>query len=188
MQPNTPTRDKLITTLWSFPAFRSLEEPDLMALCDDAQVLEYIPGQVVFEQGEPANSAMLVLNGRLVAKVEGGEEEARVGECRQGELVGESSLLGRETRRNATVYAAIHTTCLVISPDLLAIENERAAMALEQYLVASFTRRIRTTNQAIQLVWKNNPLDVIIHEPDDTSAAPTTLRQRLRALISGFSR
>lgn len=188
MQPNTPTRDKLIATLWSFPAFRNLEEPDLMALCDDAQILEYIPGQAVFEQGDPASSAMLVLSGRLVAKVEGGSEEAQVGECRQGELVGESSLLGREKRRNATVYAAVHTTCLVIGPDLLAIDNERAAMALEQYLIASFTRRIRTTNQAIKLVWKNNPLDVVIHEADDTSAPPVTLRQRLRALISGFSR
>jgi len=185
MQQPSMTPDQLIATLWSFPAFRDLEEADLKALCADATVLEFIPGQVVFEQGDPASSALLVLRGRLVAKVEGGPEEARVGECRPGELVGESALLGRENHRNATVFSALHTTCMVVSPDLLAIENPQAAMALEQYLIATITRRIRKTNQAIKLFWKDNPLDVIIHEEGE---APVTLKSRLRALFSGFSR
>jgi len=178
-------KEKLIATLWSFPAFRDLQEADLVALCEDATVLEFVPGQVVFEQGDPASSALLVLQGRLVAKVQGGAEEARVGECRPGEIVGESALLGREQRRNATVFASLHTHCMLIGSDLLAVNNDQAAMALEQYLIATFTRRIRKTNQAVKLFWKANPLDVVIHEEGE---APITLKSRLRALISGFVR
>ena len=61
-------------------------------------------GEVLFEQGDPADSAYLVVSGRLRAEVTEPESSRVIGEAGQGELIGEMALLDDATR-GATIYA-----------------------------------------------------------------------------------
>ena len=76
-------------------------------------------GEVLFEEGDLADSAYLVVSGRLRAEV--GEPESRrvIGEAAQGDLIGEMALLDDATR-GATIYAARDS-------DVRALATRRAA-------------------------------------------------------------
>ncbi len=178
-----PSTDELVSKLWSFPAFRAMEAADLEALCAGAEVREYVPGATVLEQGAPGREAVLLLEGLLAAKVESDGEEIRVGDCRPGEIVGESALLVADRPCNATVYAAAWSRCMVLPADLMTRGTPQARAAIERCLVESLAGRIRSTNKTIRSAWEDKPLADSL-PPVAAGPARTTLRTRLRALFT----
>ena len=72
-------------------------------------------GEVLFEQGDPADSAYLVVSGRLRAEVTEPESSRVIGEAGQGELIGEMALLDDATR-GATIYATRESDVAPIAP------------------------------------------------------------------------
>jgi CRP-like cAMP-binding protein len=170
--------DELVSLMWSLPQFRRLDRAAIAQLCEDGRVLEYPVGAEVYRQGAPGNSAMLVLRGVLIASVEGGGREVVIGECRAGEIVGESALLGREAVRNATVRAdrPEPAICLELTQELLGRYSNRAVVVLEQNLVAALTRRVRRTNLAIKHAWREAP----------APARPQSAGASLRSLLSNL--
>ena len=165
--------------------FRSVPRPALQELLTLAPPTRIGMGQSVFEEGATADVALLLIQGRLVASVGAGDNAKQVGDIRPGEIVGEQGLFVPGGLRSARVMAAEPSTALLLTPELMdhAARNS-AIVALEQHLLGTLARRIRATNQAIQLAWKSDPLP---SKKVETSAAPKprTLRERLSALFGG---
>lgn len=161
--------------------FRSVPRPALRELVSLAPPTRFGAGHAVFEEGAPADVALLLLSGRLVASVGTGDNAKQVGDIRPGEIVGEQGLFIPGGQRSARVVAAEPSVALLVTPELMdhAARNP-AIVALEQHLLGTLARRIRATNQAIQMAWKADP-------PADTSpdARPRTIRERLSALFGG---
>lgn len=173
-----------VDTIASLYVFRSVARPEIEALCALAPPQDFAVDSVIFRQGEPADHALLVVEGRLEATVEAGGKIRRVGEIGPGEVVGEQALFHTEGRRSATVAALQPSRCLVVSRSLLEKGGEnKAVVALETYLLGSLARRIRSTNRTLMQAWKEaTPKPTMLE-----TAAPTTtsLLQSLRRLFGG---
>lgn len=170
----------------SLYVFRSVARDDIEALCALAPPEDFAAHAVVFRQGDVADHALLVVDGRLEATVEAGGKPRRVGEVGPGEVVGEQALFHIGARRSATVSVLQPARCLVIDRALLEKgADNKALVSLETYLLGSMARRIRSTNRTLMQAWKeSHPKPTVLE-----THAPTTnsLLQNLRRLFQGQS-
>ena len=133
--------------------FRHVPEKDIVHLCRVAKPVSFQIGDEVFSQGDRADSALLVVEGRLIAKV-GGRD---VGDSKSGEIVGETALFFRDGKRSASVVAAEITHCLILDNEVLQTSPYNPAIvAIENHLLGSIARRIRGSDRVIQRIWKES--------------------------------
>ncbi|NRA31921.1 MAG: cyclic nucleotide-binding domain-containing protein [Polyangiaceae bacterium] len=127
------------------PLLSDLNNKTLMALIAKLRLVELEPGAVLFEQGDPADSMYVVVEGEVIASVSGlpPVELARLG---GGEFFGEIGLLAEQPRQ-ATITAASATQLLVFDRSILnelgASEPEFLKILLRfvrERLVASIVR------------------------------------------------
>lgn len=117
--------------------------------------VEYAAGEVLFREGDAADSALLVVHGELAVTLEGPGGRRQVGTVGAWDVVGETALYASSPRRSATVRASRDSTCLVVSAGMLARAGDNPVVAaIEYHLLHTLTHRIRTTNHAIQDVWR----------------------------------
>lgn len=137
--------------------FRRVHPKDILDLCRIARPVVFQKGDTVFTQGEEATCALLVVEGRLVAHVGSGAEKREIGDSRAGEIVGETALFASASRRSASVAASEATRCLILDEEvLLRSPYNEALVAIENHLLGSIARRIRSTDRVIQRVWKES--------------------------------
>jgi CRP-like cAMP-binding protein len=162
--------------------FRQVPAKDIAHLCRIARPVSFQIGDEVFSQGEAADCALLVVDGRLVASVGSGATRRDVGDSRAGEIVGETALFTKNGKRSATVVASEPTRCLILDQEVLQTSPYNPAIvAIEQHLLGSIARRIRSSDRVIQLIWKESG-------SQDGKIAPTggpSLRQRLAGFFGG---
>jgi CRP-like cAMP-binding protein len=168
--------------------FREVSASALQELCRLAPPVKFPAGSNVFAQGDAAETALLVVEGRLVASVEGRDGQKIVGDSRAGEIVGETGLFARDMLRSASVMAAEDSRCLLVDRNLLRDACDNPALAaLERHLLGSMARRIRRTNQTMQMVWKETaPEDQPTTEAMAPAEGDSTLRGKLTSLFSGW--
>lgn len=136
--------------------------------------VEYAAGDVLFREGEPADSALLVVHGELAVTLEGPDGRRQVGTVGAWDVVGETALYAAGQTRSATVRASRDSTCLGVSARMLAEGGDNPVVAaLEYHLLHTLTHRIRTTNHAIQDVWR---------ELDGSEAAASNAAGSIRLL------
>ena len=170
-----------VEKLSALPLFRSVPTESLERLIEASSLTQYRSAAHIFEQGSPADKALLLIEGKLEVSVTSGTTHRHVGEIHPGEIVGEQALFVTGGTRNASVFATLPSTCLVLSPALLRGSNDPAIAALEQHLIATLARRIRKTNLEIQKAWKASRVE----ESQPESAEAPTFRSRLRSLFGG---
>ena len=118
--------------------------------------IRVLPDQYVFKQNEKGDTAFLVISGGLIAEL----DSKKIGKIESGEIFGEQGLFHSNGTRNATVIANKNSICLTITPKVMRdASNNGAMVALEQHLIATMARRIRSTNLAIQKAWKEIELE-----------------------------
>lgn len=93
------------STTQGLRSLRGVPDDERESLERLAERKDYYPGQAVFCEGEPADFALLLLEGRLSVAVETARGRRIVGDVWPGEVVGETALLGLGSTRNATVRA-----------------------------------------------------------------------------------
>ena len=77
--------------------------------------------------------------------------------------------------------AAEPSRCLVVNRQLLdKMDRNEAMAAIERHLLGTMARRIRKTNQTMQMVWK----EMTPSEPTEPLDAPSLL-ERLGSLFKG---
>jgi len=170
-----------VQKLAKLPLFRGVPEASLKHLLEVCSPTRYRIAALVFEQNTMADKALLLVEGRLEVSVKSGSTHQHVGEIHPGEVVGEQALFVAAGVRNASVFANLPSTALILSPELFQSGGtDPAIAALERHLIASLARRIRKTNLEIQKAWKATRVETV-----EEVAEPSTIRDRLRSLFGG---
>lgn len=165
--------------------FRGVQPRALAELCALAPPVRYAAGEQVFRQRDPADVALLLVDGRLVVSVRVGEVVRQVGDVKPGEIVGEAALFSPNGHRSATVVASAPSTALKLSWYMLErAPLNPAVIALEQHLLGALSRRIRKTNQAIQAEWRHLAATPP-PPPPDAQAAPLAADPPTRQTLLG---
>ena len=172
-------------TLSKMRMFKNVPESEIRDLIDQCEPSFYAMGSIVCNQGDPATNAMLLLEGKLDVSVRAESHTRSVGSIHPGEIFGEQGLFHSKGIRNATVLASRPSQCLQLTPKIMKTHaNNKAMVALEQHLIATMARRIRSTNLQIQKAWKeestnNKTANQSKEEPK------TSLLGRLKSLFGG---
>ena len=112
-------------------------------------------GEVLAREGDVAEGAFLIVEGRLRASVRVGDQERVVNEALEGEIIGEAGIFMTGARRSATLTAAAPTTYLVLGRELFrASATNSAVIATEQHLLRTLVRRIANTDALVTRAWR----------------------------------
>jgi len=135
--------------LRSSPFFSRLGDSEADAILAQATVARYAEGALIFAKGDPGNSMMAVLRGRVMISspsVDG--RQVVLTTFREGDVFGEIALLdGKERTADAT--AAADCELLVVARrSLLALLERRPELALQLLIV--LCERIRRTNEQVE--------------------------------------
>jgi CRP-like cAMP-binding protein len=127
-------------------AFADLADDECDAVLAVLKAKKGAPGDTLFKEGDRGDSLMIVLDGKLVARVRtasGGEEE--VATLGPGEVVGEMAFVDAEPR-SATVSSPQGATILEFTRMGLALlrrDKPRVAAAIQRNVLADVARRLR---------------------------------------------
>jgi CRP/FNR family transcriptional regulator, cyclic AMP receptor protein len=137
--------------------FADVSPADLAALSSNARVRQYPPRQVVFNRGDPSETLIVVLSGRvqiIVRSVDGGELILAV--LGAGEVLGEPSVVDGGAR-SADAQAQDATTLLILPREaVLALARRDAGVAMKMLAAVSATLR-RLTDLTEDLVFLDLP-------------------------------
>lgn len=150
MPPNSP-----LEALSKLTMLRGVPREELVMLLNVGQWVEVPKGGDLCRQGELADHALLVVEGRLKAWVYEGTRERAVSDVYPGELVGEAGLYAAATHRTATLRAFTDSCALRLTRGSLeAMGGSEVLAVVQHHMLASMARRLRTTNHAIRRQWK----------------------------------
>jgi CRP-like cAMP-binding protein len=107
------TLDTEVQSLRQVPMFRDIDPARLKLLAFTSERVQFESGQKFFAQGDPADAAYVVLDGRATVSLDSSGGEIQVAELGRNALVGEMGILA-DNPRSATVTAAEPTTALRI--------------------------------------------------------------------------
>lgn len=111
-------------------------------------------GQVVCEQGTPANQAFYIEEGLLEVVMEEGGHSVKLAEIGSGEVFGEMGVLERELRM-ATVRAVEKSIITVMTREELETRINRVDDPVVSALIEGFARRLRATSVGQIKYYKN---------------------------------
>ena len=143
------------------PMFAKLEPSKLRLLAFTSQLLTFEDNEILFEQGDPSDSAYVVLDGDMEVLVGSGDEIDVAGVLGINELVGEMGVLANAPR-SATIRARGQVVALRIESDLfldLIAENASVALDVMRQLSAKLARSHRKY-EALQLETRQNGQNV----------------------------
>lgn len=107
----------LRSELANIPLFGDLDPASLHTLIRRVRALSLEPGQVLFRQGDPANSLYVIVEGAVVPIAEG-ERRRKLAVLERGSFFGEIGLMTKQPR-NATIEALVETKLLAIDRRLV---------------------------------------------------------------------
>jgi CRP/FNR family transcriptional regulator, cyclic AMP receptor protein len=129
-----------------FPIFSKIQPAMQKLLCFSAERLTYDAGQVIFNAGDTADAAYVVIEGTVEISVPTPSGPIIINTMTRNEILGEIAIVG-EVPRTATAKALTKLETLKISKELfikIVRENPDAAIELIRILAA---RLASTTSQ-----------------------------------------
>lgn len=132
------------------PFLTSVEGPVIAALAKVLAPRQFGPGEVLFREGDPGESMLIVAKGRLSVRI--GDAEKEVAAIYPGEVVGEMACVD-PAPRSATVVASKPTLVLELHRRTLELVRQkapRAHVAIVSGVIGHLTRRVRETNGRIE--------------------------------------
>ena len=90
------TLDTEVQSLRQVPMFRDIDPARLKLLAFTSERVQFASGQKFFAQGDPADAAYVVLDGRATVSLDSSGGEIQVAELGRNALVGEMGILGRQ--------------------------------------------------------------------------------------------
>jgi CRP-like cAMP-binding protein len=132
--------------LANIPLFGDLDSASLHTLISRVRVVLLDAGQVLFRQGDAANSLYVIVEGAVVPIAEG-ERRRKLAVLERGEFFGEIGLMTKQPR-NATIEAIVDTKLLAIDRrvlwELIAKQPSVAKSILRFLRARLIDRQIRT--------------------------------------------
>lgn len=122
---------------------------DVLARCVTSR--EYDAGEVVFREGDPGDTLMLVVSGSFLAFTQREAGEELLNRMQPFEIAGEMAFLD-PAPRSATVRAETLATASFLGRDAMEVLNERAprvVSALVTLAIRDVTRRLRALDRRV---------------------------------------
>jgi cAMP-binding proteins - catabolite gene activator and regulatory subunit of cAMP-dependent protein kinases len=107
------TLEAEVQSLRQVPMFRDIDPARLKLLAFTSERVQFTGGQRFFSQGDAADAAYVILDGKAQVLLDTPHGEIQVAELGENALVGEMGILS-DTPRSATIMAAEPTTALRI--------------------------------------------------------------------------
>ena len=107
------TLETEVQSLRQVPMFRDIDQARLKLLAFTSELVNFCEGQQFFSQGDAADAAYVILQGKADVTLESPSGTIKVAELGQNALVGEMAILC-DSPRSATVVSAGATTALRI--------------------------------------------------------------------------
>jgi CRP/FNR family transcriptional regulator, cyclic AMP receptor protein len=133
--------------------FAGLDDSDHRTLAVCLQAHRYGAGEVLFQEGEPGATLLIVAEGRLVAtarRTDGAGEP--LNEMDAGEVAGEMAFLD-PAPRSATVTAVTPAVVYQLTHDTMSVLRERSPASVRAIVTAAIrdvTRRLRHLDTRIE--------------------------------------
>ncbi len=161
-----------MTQITKIPLFETLPQEEIAALENIARQSRYLGGSILFYEGDPSSSFVVILDGELeVIKNLGSDAEMRVGTLHTGEYLGEMSLFLRNRQRSASVRATQTSEVIEIPrEDFEALLTRQPAMAF--HLMQEMSLRMRNQDHLtlLDLTTKNQQLEKAYNELKEAQA------------------
>jgi len=169
--------------LRSSPLFEGLSDQELQQLVDNAQPVSLRAGEALMKQGEPGDTAYVVINGGLEIQKQSGQSLIKIDVRKPGEIVGEMALLSNAPR-SATVVATCDSETLCISQE--AFENllstsPSATLAVLHWVMARLSQNESLLHQREKMAALGTMSAGLAHELNNPAAAA----QRSASLLRG---
>jgi len=140
-------RARLWAALHRSEMFAGLDRPALLDLQSAFDLVALYGGEVLFKQGDPADSLYIVVSGRLrVAATANDGSETTLAELGAGETVGEMGVISGEPR-SATVYATRDTQLAKLSKAALDTVVGRHPHAMLSVITGRLIARVRVMSR-----------------------------------------
>ena len=155
------------------PLFEGLSDEELQQLMDSAKPVSLRAGEILIKQGEPGDSAFVILKGEFEIQKQSGQSLIKIDVRNPGDVVGEMALLSR-TPRNATVIAKTDSETLCISQEVfenLLSTSSTAAMAVLHWVMARLTQNEALLHQQEKMAALGTMSAGLAHELNNPAAA-----------------
>jgi len=165
------------------PLFEGLSDQELQQLVDNANPVSLRTGETLMKQGEPGDSAFVVIDGGFEIQKQSGPSVIKIDVRQPGEIIGEMALLSNAPR-SATVVAVCDSQTLQISQD--AFENllstsPSATMAVLHWVMARLSQNESLLHQQEKMAALGTMSAGLAHELNNPAAAA----QRSASLLRG---
>jgi signal transduction histidine kinase len=165
------------------PLFEGLADEELQQLVDNAEHVTFRAGDILMQQGEPGDSAHVVLNGGFEIQKQSGQSVIKIDVREPGEIIGEMALLSNAPR-SATVVAVMESETLCISQEAfenLLLTSPSATMAVLHWVMARLSQNESLLHQQEKMAALGTMSAGLAHELNNPAAAA----QRSASLLRG---
>jgi signal transduction histidine kinase len=140
------------------PLFQGLSDNELQQLMDHAKPVSLRAGEVLIKQGDPGDSAFVVMKGEFEITKQSGQSVIKIDVRNPGDVLGEMALLSRATR-SATVTSVTDSEALCISQE-----------AFENLLTSSSTAALAVLHWVMNRLAQN---EALLHQQERMAALGT---------------
>ena len=164
------------------PLFEGLSDEELQKLMDMAEPVSLRAGDVLIRQGEPGDSAYVVIRGEFEVQKQTGQSLIKIDVRNPGDVVGEMALLSRAPR-NATLIAKADGEVLRIPQkafEILLQSSTTAAMAVLHWVMSRLTQNESLLHQQEKMAALGTMSAGLAHELNNPAAAAQRSASQLR--------
>lgn len=165
------------------PLFEGLSDQELQQLVDNAKPVTSRTGEALMRQGEPGDSAYVVIDGGFEIQKQSGPSVIKIDVREPGEIIGEMALLSNAPR-SATVVAICDSETLCISHEAfenLLATSPSATMAVLHWVMARLSQNESLLHQQEKMAALGTMSAGLAHELNNPAAAA----QRSASLLRG---
>jgi len=162
-----------IQDLRKSPLFQGLSDDELQTLMDNARPVSLRAGEALMKQGEPGDSAFVVLKGEFAIHKQSGQSLIKINVRSPGDVLGEMALLS-QAPRSATVTAVTDCETLCISKDAfekLLSTSSTAALAVLHWVMTRLTQNEALLHQQERMAALGTLSAGLAHELNNPAAA-----------------
>lgn len=171
-----------IQDLRKSPLFQGLSDEELQKLMDMAQPVSLHAGDILLRQGEPGDSAYVVIRGEFEVQKQSGQSLIKIDVRNPGDVVGEMALLSRAPR-NATLIAKTDGEVLRVPQEAfetLLESSTTAAMAVLHWVITRLTQNESLLHQQEKMAALGTMSAGLAHELNNPAAAAQRSASQLR--------
>jgi len=175
-----------IQDLRKSPLFQGLSDEELQQLMDMAEPVLLRAGDVLIRQGEPGDSAYVVMRGDFEVQKQSGPSLIKIDVRSPGDVVGEMALLSR-TPRSASVISKTDSQCLRIPQEAfeqLLSSSPSAARAVLNWVMSRLTQNDALLHQQEKMAALGTLSAGLAHELNNPAAAANRSAAELSAAVS----